>query len=80
MDQNTLKIKALNPVIKAKTTAIIEEISNFEGVLSVELNHDDSYSFTFNVDINENCNATELTGKIRELLKFHSSSILAINK
>lgn len=80
MDQNTLKIKALNPVTKSKIPLIIESISKLEGLLSIEFNEENTYFFIFTTIIKSDYDAIELTGRMRELLRFHASSILSINK
>ena len=77
MEQN-IKIKALTPVIKAKTSLIIEETSKFAGISIIELNEENSYSFVFTFTTDEDADITELTNKIRTLLRFHGSAILSI--
>lgn len=80
MEQKSIKIKALNPIIISKVSHIIEDISKFTDVSSIEFNHKDSYSFIFTMTTNGDCDVVELIVKIKGLLKFHASAILAIDK
>ncbi|HMM03599.1 MAG: hypothetical protein LBS20_06175 [Prevotella sp.] len=80
MEQVSIKIKALNPVIKTKTSLIIEEISKFAGISLIELNDEDPYSFVFTFTAEADSDITDLTDKIRALLRFHGSTILSLSK
>ncbi|MFV0537643.1 MAG: hypothetical protein ACK5M3_09760 [Dysgonomonas sp.] len=80
MSQTSLKINALNPVIISKSTLILKQIAEFDGIASVVLNNEDAYSFTFTATIEPEFATTAQIEKIRELLKFHASAILTINK
>ncbi|GAB6122517.1 hypothetical protein [Dysgonomonas termitidis] len=78
--EHNIKIKALNPVIKAKTSLIIEETSKFTGISLVELNDENPYSFIFTFTAAADADITELTDKIKTLLRFHGSTILSLDK
>lgn len=80
MSQTSLKINALNPVIISKSALILKQISEFDGIASVVLNNEDAYSFTFTVTVESESVTSAHIEKIRELLKFHASAILTINK
>lgn len=80
MSQTSLKINALNPAIISKSALILKQISEFDGIASVVLNNEDAYSFTFTVTVESESVTSAHIEKIRELLKFHASAILTINK
>lgn len=80
MEQISIKIKALNPVIKSKTSLIIEETSKFAGISLIELNDEDPYAFIFTVTAEADYDITKLTDNIRALLRFHGSTILSLSK
>lgn len=78
MERTIITIEALNPVNKLKIEAIINTISEMNGISSVNLKFDDQYKFTFNFEYDSNLNETEILGNIKFLFSQYSSSVLSI--
>lgn len=58
-------IKALNPVYKAYVNRITNKVSGIPGVLSVNLDSEGQYDFTFTFEKDKESNLSQITEQIR---------------
>lgn len=73
-------IKALNPVYKAYVSRITSQVSGIPGVLSVNLDSEGQYDFTFTFEKDEKSDLSQITEQIRYLLRVYDSTILDVTQ
>lgn len=72
-------IKALNPVYKAYIGTIVKRIGQTPGVLSVSLESEGQYDFTFTFEKDNTPDISEITGQIKQVLRLYGSTMLAVD-
>lgn len=73
-------IKALNPVYKAYVDRITSKVSGIPGVLSVNLDSERQYDFTFTFEKDEESDLSQITEQIKYLLRVYGSTILDVTQ